>query len=68
LAWECSRVDVLGRAYYGIASLEYTQNQRDSAEAHARQALDLFRRLGMKRQQAAAEALLARLGDVEGAA
>ncbi|MDQ2998548.1 MAG: hypothetical protein M3R61_16050, partial [Chloroflexota bacterium] len=48
---------------YSIAALEFTQNQRASAESNARQALDLFRRLGMKREQAEAEALLARLGD-----
>jgi tetratricopeptide (TPR) repeat protein len=62
LAQECGRVDVIARVCYGIASLESIQNQRDSAESHARQALDLFRRLGMKREQAEAEALLARLG------
>jgi tetratricopeptide (TPR) repeat protein len=61
-ARECGRVDVLSRTLYSLASLEFSQNQRQSAESNARQALDLFRRLGMKREQAEAEALLERLG------
>jgi tetratricopeptide (TPR) repeat protein len=62
LAQACGRVDVLGRAYHGLAALESARGRPDAAEAHARQALDLFRRLAMKREQAEAEALLARLG------
>jgi len=63
LGQECGSVDVIANAHYNIASLEFSQNQRDSAESNARQALDLFRRLGMQHEQAEAEALLARLGD-----
>jgi tetratricopeptide (TPR) repeat protein len=63
LARESGRVDVIARALLGGANLEFSQNQRASAESNARQALDLFRRLGMRREQAEAEALLARLGD-----
>jgi len=61
LARECGRIDIIGRAMYGIACLEYTQSQPQSASANARQALDLFRRLGMKREQAETEALLAKM-------
>jgi hypothetical protein len=60
-ARESGRVDAIAMALLKIASLEYTQNQPQSASANARQALDLFRRLGMKREQAEAEALLAKM-------
>jgi tetratricopeptide (TPR) repeat protein len=63
LARECGSISVISGALYSIAALEFSQNQRAPAESHARQALDLFRRLGMKREQVEAEALLARLGD-----
>src|SRR6185503_1863652 len=51
-ARECGHVNIIAKAFLGIALLEYTQNQQQSAESHTRQALDLFRRLGMKREQA----------------
>jgi tetratricopeptide (TPR) repeat protein len=63
LARECGLVSGIAGSLYSIAVLEYSQNQRASAESNARQALDLFRRLGMKREQAEAEALLVRLGE-----
>ena len=60
-ARECSRADAIARTRYKLATFDGTQGDRDSAVANARQALDLFRRLGMKREQAKAEALLAKL-------
>ena len=51
---------VLAKAHYHMAYFESIQ-QISLVSSHARQALDLFRRLGMKREQAEAEALLARL-------
>ena len=61
LARECGRVDVIARALYRMALLEEHLGQYQSAETNARQAIDLFRRLGMKRPQSESEALLARL-------
>jgi hypothetical protein len=55
--------ELKGAVLLAIAQLEYHIAQRKPAESNARQALDLFRRLGMRREQAEAEALLARLGD-----
>ncbi len=61
LAQECGRADLIARALLSNAELEYAQNHQSVAADHARQALDLFRRLGMKREQAKAEALLDRI-------
>jgi hypothetical protein len=66
LARECGSVAVIGQALYNIATLKSDLGQRQSSATHVHDALDLFRRLGMKREQA--EALLARLGDAAGAA
>jgi ATP/maltotriose-dependent transcriptional regulator MalT len=67
LAQECGRVDVIARGRQSMALLELARGNRAPAEANAHQALDLFRRLGMKREQAEAEALLARLTSAESA-
>ena len=61
LGQECGRTDVIGSALLYKASIESERNLHTSAESNARQALDLFRRLGMKREQADAAALLERL-------
>jgi tetratricopeptide (TPR) repeat protein len=61
LAQECGRADLTARALLSLGELEHAQDHRDSAPVHTLQALDLFRRLGMKREQAEAEALLARI-------
>jgi tetratricopeptide (TPR) repeat protein len=61
MAREIKSVQGIVTNLYSIAALELSQNQRASAESNARQALDLFRRLGMKREQADAEALLAQM-------
>jgi tetratricopeptide (TPR) repeat protein len=62
-ARECGRVDAIAYALYDIAIIQDRQGQRQSAQSNADQALDLFRRLGMKREQTEAEALLARLAE-----
>jgi LuxR family glucitol operon transcriptional activator len=61
IATACGAAEVIARAHYQLATLRYSQHQAMFAESSARQALDLFRRLGMKREQAEAEALLAGL-------
>jgi len=61
LAEECGRADVIARGRHALALLELARGNRAPAETACRQALDLFRRLGMKREQAQAEALLARI-------
>ena len=61
LAEECGRVDVIARGRQSMALLELARGNRAPAETYARESLDLFRRLGMKREQAEAEALLAKL-------
>lgn len=63
LAEECGRVDVIARARQSMALLALARGDRAQAEAFAREALDQFRRLGMRREQAEAEALLARMAE-----
>jgi tetratricopeptide (TPR) repeat protein len=63
LARECGRMDIIAKVLYRIAQLEEHLGQSRSAEFKARQALDLFRRLGLKREQAEAEALLTKLAE-----
>jgi tetratricopeptide (TPR) repeat protein len=62
VARECGRVDMIARSCISLAQLEYDQRQLATAQANARQALDLFRRLGMQRDAEAAETLLATIG------
>ncbi|MBP1466186.1 AAA family ATPase [Candidatus Chloroploca sp. M-50] len=62
LARECGRADVIARAYYQSAKL-YHQEDAPLANEYTHYALDLFRRLGMKREQAEAESLLRQLGE-----
>jgi tetratricopeptide (TPR) repeat protein len=59
----CGRADVLAQAHYHMAVLDTLCSRSESAKAHAGQALDQFRRLGMKREQTEAEALLAKLAE-----
>ncbi len=60
-ARECGRVNVIAGAIHNLAAIDKEREQRASATAYARQARDLFRRLGKKQEQAEAEALLATL-------
>ena len=60
LAQECGRVDVIARGRQGMALLELARGNHALATSCAREALDQFRRLGMKREQAEAEALVAK--------
>ncbi|MBC8074839.1 MAG: hypothetical protein H7Y32_02085, partial [Chloroflexales bacterium] len=62
-ARECRRTDAIARALFQLGSIAYASGQVAAGATHARQALDLFRRLGMKREQAEAEALLAKLSN-----
>ncbi|MBA3468882.1 MAG: hypothetical protein H0T53_04480, partial [Herpetosiphonaceae bacterium] len=62
VARECGRVDMIARAYASLAQLAYDLQQLPLAQTNARQALDLFRRLGMQRDADAAERLLASIG------
>jgi tetratricopeptide (TPR) repeat protein len=66
LAQDCGRIDVVSRAHHAMALVHISLNQHESATVQARKALDLFRRLGMKREQAEAETLLAELRKDEG--
>jgi len=59
LARECGSVSVIAGALYNLALLAGDQGSIEPAHAQARQALELFRRLGMRQEQAQAEALLA---------
>jgi tetratricopeptide (TPR) repeat protein len=59
---ETAQVDVAAKALYQIAVVENHLGVT-TARGHAREALDLFRRLGMKREQTDAEALLAKLAE-----
>jgi tetratricopeptide (TPR) repeat protein len=61
LAQEDGTVDVTAQALFLLASLEAQQYSLDHSVEHAKEALDLFRRLGMKHEQAEVEALLAQL-------
>ncbi|MBX0330194.1 AAA family ATPase [Oscillochloris sp. ZM17-4] len=63
LAHQCSRTDAIAQTFYGLALLDNHEGQYQSAISNARQALDLFRRLGMRREQAEAEDLLRQLGE-----
>jgi tetratricopeptide (TPR) repeat protein len=63
LARESGRIEVIAQGLYHIASLETMQSNHRSGIDNVHQALDLFRRLGMKREQADAEALLAKLSE-----
>ncbi len=65
VARECGRVDMIARAYASLAQLAYDQQQLPAAQANARQALDLFRRLGMQRDIAAAEQILEAIAALE---
>ena len=59
---EITQVDVSAKALYQLAVVEESQG-KITANEHVSEALDLFRRLGMKREQADAEALLAKLAN-----
>lgn len=61
-ARECGWVSVLASALYERALVQAESRLLDEARSSTLQALDLFRRLGMKREQAKAEALLQQLG------
>lgn len=63
LALDCGRKDVMAKTHFQLAVVYEHQRELPSAETNSRQALDLFRRLGMKREQTEAEALLARLAE-----
>jgi tetratricopeptide (TPR) repeat protein len=62
-ARESGRIEIIAQALYHIASVKHLQNEYQSGSDDAGEALDLFRRLGMKREQADAEALLAKLSE-----
>jgi tetratricopeptide (TPR) repeat protein len=68
LAYEARSANLIVRNLYFLAALEETRGQRQEAIGHAQEAADRLRRLGMQREQAEAEVLLARLSDAEGAA
>ncbi len=53
---------MIARIHHSLAQLDTHQGQHEAALDHIRQALDLFRRLGMRQEQAEAEALLRQLG------
>lgn len=61
IARERSLVPLIASNLLGIAKLSAISDQRAAALAAAQQALIIFRRLGMKREQAEAEALLAQI-------
>jgi len=61
MARNCGRADIIARALLAHAKVSLLNNEQAQAEVEARNAFDLLRRLGMKREQAEAEALLARL-------
>jgi tetratricopeptide (TPR) repeat protein len=63
VAGECGRADVIARVQYDLAELELQRGRQQSAKEHAHQALELFRRVGMKIEQAETEALLAKLAE-----
>jgi tetratricopeptide (TPR) repeat protein len=63
LAQECGRADVMAKTYYQLAIVYEHDGQPQSAMTNARQALDLFRRLGMKGEQAEAEVFSAKLAE-----
>ena len=58
---DCGRLDAIAQAQLHLASLEIAQGNNVAATAAIQQALATFRRLGMKREQAEAETLLARI-------
>jgi LuxR family glucitol operon transcriptional activator len=55
----CRRADTTAAVLFQLGATAYANGQIDEGRANSQQALDLFRRLGMKREQAEAEALLA---------
>ena len=61
VARECGRRDATALALYQLARLEDDMSNYRNSRTYASEALDLFRRLGMKHEQAEAEALLAKL-------
>jgi tetratricopeptide (TPR) repeat protein len=62
-ARECGLAIVIGEALYHTAMVEHALGDAQSATAHTREALDIFRRLGVRREQAEAEVLLAKLAE-----
>lgn len=68
LATECGWVSIRAFALLSQASLGLRRNQHSAAARSANDALDLFRRLGMKREQAEAEALLAKIAQASDSA
>jgi tetratricopeptide (TPR) repeat protein len=60
LAREAGRTEIIAQALYHIASWKHIQGKHSGID-DVNEALDRFRRLGMKREQAEAEALLAKL-------
>ena len=57
----CGRKDAVALALYHLARLEAERSQFTTSKSFTQEAIDLFCRLGMKREQADAEALLAKL-------
>ncbi|MEI6778368.1 MAG: tetratricopeptide repeat protein [Chloroflexales bacterium] len=62
-ARQCSHTDGIARTLYHLALLDRHQGERRSAITNVRQSLNLFRRLGMRQEQAKAEDLLRQLGE-----
>jgi tetratricopeptide (TPR) repeat protein len=62
-ARQCGRLDIEASAALSLAKLRAHTEHSGTDVTLARKALDLFRRLGMKREQAEAEALLLQLGE-----
>jgi tetratricopeptide (TPR) repeat protein len=60
---EIAQIDVAAKALHQLAVVENYLGV-NAAGDHARESLDLFRRLGMKREQAEAEALLTKIESV----
>ena len=63
VARQCGRVDMIARASHSLARLDHSLGRLDAAQANARQAVDLFRRLGMPGNVGEAEALLRQIED-----
>lgn len=62
MAKQCGRAEVIARSCLLQARIS-AQQDRGDALSRGREALQMFRRLGMKREQAEAEALLRQLGE-----
>ncbi|MEI6778340.1 MAG: AAA family ATPase [Chloroflexales bacterium] len=62
-AEECGRADVIAQVLLALAQLDHIEQRQQLASANADRALNLFRRLGMRKEQAEAEELLRRLGE-----